>query len=408
MNLRELLNKISIYTKQPVESIDLNKPFMEMGFDSRTLVQFIGEIEQELNVKLDLTALIDNPTINKLWDYLNERRLGERISSVSSVYEGSNSEKIAIVGIACKFPGATNPEEFFNNLKNQQLSVIPYPKERRLLIRQDNNIRKEDSRIYDGGYLDGIELFDNAFFNMSKEEASKTDPQQRLLLQEIVHALEDANITQSDIQNRKVGMFVGASSNDYLRTVLCDEEKDMNAIVGNSMAMLSNRMSFFFDFKGPSLTIDTACSSSLVATHKAIESLHNGECDIAIVAGVNIVLDTDLNKSMGEAGMLSPDGLCQTFDENANGYVRGEGIGVVVLKKLSDANLSKDRVYSTIIGKAINQDGRSASLTAPNKNMQVELLKSAVAAAGLSPSDINYVETHGTGTYLGDYIEMRL
>lgn len=406
MNLRELLNKISIYTKQPVESIDLNKPFMEMGFDSRTLVQFIGEIEQELNVKLDLTALIDNPTINKLWDYLNERRLGERISSVSSVYEGSNSEKIAIVGIACKFPGATNLEEFFNNLKNQQLSVIPYPKERRLLIRQDNNIRKEDSRIYDGGYLDGIELFDNAFFNMSKEEASKTDPQQRLLLQEIVHALEDANITQSDIQNRKVGMFVGASSNDYLRTVLCDEEKDMNAIVGNSMAMLSNRMSFFFDFKGPSLTIDTACSSSLVATHKAIESLHNGECDIAIVAGVNIVLDTDLNKSMGEAGMLSPDGLCQTFDENANGYVRGEGIGVVVLKKLSDANLSKDRVYSTIIGKAINQDGRSASLTAPNKNMQVELLKSAVADAGLSPSDINYVETHGTGTYLGDYIEI--
>lgn len=402
VELRNLLCKISDYVNVPSEKIDLDKPFMEMGFDSQTLVQFVGKLEQELNIKLDMAALIDYPTVNKFYEYLNEyieNREKTRLLSHRIV----KKEKIAITGMACKFPGANDIDEFFNNLKNQTLSVKPYPENRKKLCPKVSP--KENKKIYDGGYIDDIEIFDNVYFNMSEMEAANIDPQQRILLQEIVHALEDADITDKDIQDTEIGVFVGASNTDYLRTII-PNEKDINAIVGNSMAMLSNRMSFFFDFKGPSMTIDTACSSSLVAVNEAIESINRGECEVAIVAGVNIILDTKLNKAMGEAGMLSPDGLCQTFDEKANGYVRGEGVGVLVLKRLTDAEDRGDRIYATIIGKAINQDGRSASLTAPNKNMQVELLKKSVTDAGLSTSEIRYIETHGTGTFLGDYIEV--
>ncbi|HEO6694112.1 TPA: amino acid adenylation domain-containing protein [Streptococcus agalactiae] len=402
MELRDLLYKISGYVKVPSEKIDLDKPFMEMGFDSQTLVQFVGKLEQELNVKLDMAALIDYPTVNKFYKYLNECIENKETVDVL-IQKNIRKEKIAITGMACKFPGANNIDEFFNNLKIQTLSVKPYPEERKKLCPEFSP--KENKKIYDGGYIDDIEVFDNVYFNMSETEAANIDPQQRILLQEIVHALEDADITEKDIQNTEIGVFVGASNTDYLRTVISNK-KDINAIVGNSMAMLSNRISFFFDFKGPSMTIDTACSSSLVAVNEAIESISRGECEVAVVAGVNIILDAELNRAMGEAGMLSPDGLCQTFDEKANGYVRGEGIGVLILKRLTAAENRGDRIYAIIIGKAINQDGRSASLTAPNKNMQVELLKKSAADAGLSTSEIRYIETHGTGTFLGDYIEV--
>ncbi|EGQ21624.1 phenylalanine racemase (ATP-hydrolyzing) [Streptococcus sanguinis ATCC 29667] len=401
MELRDLLFKISNYLNIPSEKIDLDRPFIEMGFDSQTLVQFVGELERELNVKLDMSALIDYPTVNKFHKYMNEHIEKEKVSVLGR--NNAKKEKIAITGMACKFPGANDIDEFFKNLKNHVLSVKPYPEKRKKLC--PGVSPKENKNIYDGGYIDDIEEFDNIYFNMPETEAINIDPQQRILLQEVVHALEDADITEKDIQNTKIGVFVGASNTDYLRSVISNE-KDISAVVGNSMAMLSNRISYFFDFKGPSMTIDTACSSSLVAVSEAIESINRGECEAAVVAGVNVILDAELNKAMGEAGMLSPDGLCQTFDEKANGYVRGEGVGVLFLKRLIDAENRGDRIYASIIGKAINQDGRSASLTAPNKIMQVELLKRSAADAGLLTSEIRYIETHGTGTFLGDYIEV--
>ena len=401
-NLRWLLDKVADYTGVSYSEIDPDRPFMELGFDSQSIVRFIGEVEKDMGVKLDTTALINYPTIKKLSGYL-KGTIEERNRRKKQVISSDRDEPIAITGLACRFPEASSPDEFYENLRHKKVSVVPYPEERAKLCGTSEKLR--DEKYYNGGYLSKIEMFDNSYFNISLDEAAVTDPQQRLLMQEIVHAFSDAGITSADIEKNRIGMFVGASNGDYLRNILRDE-RDISAVIGNSMAMISNRMSYFFDLRGPSMTIDTACSSSLVAVAQAVESLERGECDIAVAAGVNIITDPEINKALYDAGMLSPDGICHTFDERANGYVRGEGIGVVVLRKLSSAVKEKSRIYAVILGKAVNQDGRSASITAPNKNMQKELISAACDNAGVSVSDIRYIETHGTGTLLGDYIEV--
>ena len=401
-DLRWLLDKVADYTGVPYSDIDPERPFMELGFDSQSVVRFIGEVEMELGLKLDTTALINYPTIKKLYGYL-KGTLKEKEQKTSLRLASDRHKPIAITGMACRFPDASTPDEFFENLRRKKVSVVPFPEDRMEMCRAGSNVREE--KFFNGGYLSGIDKFDNSYFNISADEAALTDPQQRLLMQEIVHALEDAGISSEDIAKNKIGMFVGASNNDYHRYILRDE-RNISTVIGNSMAMISNRMSYFFDLKGPSLTIDTACSSSLVAVAQAVDSLENGSCDIAIAAGVNIIADPEINRALYEAGMLSPDGLCHTFDERANGYVRGEGVGVVVLRRLDTAERSGSRIYARILGKAINQDGRSASITAPNKNMQISLITSACDDAGVEVSDINYIETHGTGTLLGDYIEV--
>ncbi|SFO33588.1 amino acid adenylation domain-containing protein [Pseudobutyrivibrio sp. UC1225] len=401
MDLEKLLEKISSYTGIEASNLDLDRPFMELGFDSVTVVQFIGEIERELNLKLDMTALIDYPTINKLNDYLNN--INSHFIKSDNVESESSNTKVAIVGIACRFPGAESSREFYDNLCEKKVSVTSFPEERiKMCYTGKLNLRES---IYDGGYIDAIDEFDNVYFNISPNEALKMDPQQRLLMQEIVHALEDANINKKDIDEKKIGLFVGATNADYFNSILPDK-KDIESIIGNSMAMLSNRMSYMFNFKGPSVTLDTACSSSLVAVVEACNSIKNGYCDVAIAAGVNLILNPDINTALFEAGMLSKDGACHTFEDTANGYVRGEGVGVIVLKKQDEAEKSCNRIYASILGANVNQDGRSASVTAPNKLMQIELLNRACNSVKLSPSNIRYVETHGTGTLLGDYIEV--
>ncbi len=401
MELENLLKKISRYTGIELNQLNLDRPFMELGFDSVTVVQFIGEIESELNVKLDMAALIDYPTINKLNFYLNNiNNTSDKSDCVE--LEHANS-RVAIVGMACKFPDAESPRKFYENLCEKKVSIRSFPEERIDLCYTGKLDLRES--IYDGGYIDAIDKFDNVYFNISPNEALKMDPQQRLLMQEIVHALEDANLNKKDIDEKKIGLFVGATNADYFNSIL-PNKKDIESIIGNSMAMLSNRMSYIFDFKGPSVTLDTACSSSLVAVAEACNSLKNGYCDIAIAAGVNVILNPDINTALFEAGMLSKDGACHTFEDTANGYVRGEGVGVVVLKKQEDAEEIGNRIYASILGTNVNQDGRSASVTAPNKVMQKELLNRACNSAKLSPSNIRYVETHGTGTLLGDYIEV--
>ena len=401
-DLRWLLDKVADYTGVSYSEIDPDRPFMELGFDSQSIVRFIGEVEKDMGVKLDATALINYPTIKKLSGYL-KGTIEERKRRKNQDISARRDEPTAITGIACRFPEASSPDEFYENLRQKKVSVVPLPEERAKLCGTSEKMR--DEKFFNGGYLSGIEMFDNSYFNISPDEAAVTDPQQRLLMQEIVHAFGDAGITSADIENNRIGMFVGASNNDYLRNILRDE-RDISAVIGNSMAMISNRMSYFFDLRGPSMTIDTACSSSLVAVAQAVESINRGECDIAVAAGVNIITDPGINRALYEAGMLSPDGLCHTFDERANGYVRGEGIGVVVLRKLSSALKEHNRIYAAILGKAVNQDGRSASITAPNKNMQKELIAAACENAGVEVSDISYIETHGTGTLLGDYIEV--
>lgn len=402
--LELLVEKAEKYIHISKEQIDLERPFMEYGFDSRSIVQFVGDLEKELDIQLDMAALIDYPCINKLVNYLHE--VLDKKKSKSKEYNfRTNYDKIAIIGMSCRFPKADNLSTYYENLKNKICSVVPCNESRLHLVGIEKNREEYMKAIYHGGYIDDIHEFDHVYFNLAKDEANFVDPQQRLLMQEIVHALEDAGIGKHEIEEERVGMFVGASNFDYIRKMK-SKGKGISAIIGNAPTMLSNRMSYLFDFRGPSMTIDTACSSSLVAISEAINSLEQNSCDIAIAAGVNIILDLDVNTAFAEAGMLSQDGLCHTFDEKANGYVRGEGIGVVVLRRQKEAMRANNRIYATVIGKAINQDGRSASITAPNKNMQVELIQSACADAGIKPSDLNYIEAHGTGTLLGDYIEI--
>src|SRR5439155_8805315 len=232
------------------------------------------------------------------------------------------------------------------------------------------------------------------------------DPQQRLLLEVAWEALEDAGQDVDRLAGRSVGVFVGISSNDYgqLQT---GNPSDIDAYVGpgNALSIAANRLSYAFDFRGPSLAVDTACSSSLVAIHLACQSLRRGEAELAVAAGVNLILSPDLTVNCSRAGMMAPDGRCKAFDAAANGYVRSEGCGVVVLKPLSKALADGDPVYAVVRGCAVNQDGRSNGLTAPNRQSQEAVLRAAYRDAGVSPADIDLIEAHGTGTSLGDPIE---
>ena len=233
------------------------------------------------------------------------------------------------------------------------------------------------------------------------------DPQQRLLLEVSWEALENAAIAIDDLANTATGVFIGISSNDYSRLQLhYGTELDAYAGTGNAHSIAANRLSYSLDLRGPSLTVDTACSSSLVAVHLASQSLRNGECDHAIAGGVNLMLSPELTQTFSLAGMMAADGKCKTFDADADGYVRGEGCGVIILKRLDDAVKDGDNILAVVKGSAINQDGRSNGLTAPNSLAQQAVIRQAIANAGLTSQDISYIEAHGTGTKLGDPIEV--
>lgn len=402
MVVLELLKGIIAQQKRiNLYEVEVDRPFMEYGLDSKQIVSISGKLERELGMLLSPTLLLDYPTIEQLHSYLMKCQIPKE--DIRSVTLENGSEAVSIIGMSCKFPKANNIHEFRDNLIKGTDCVAKIPKYRLDLMNEVEE-RYNDS-IFDGGYLSDIDKFDFEYFGLSIEEAVHMDPQQRLMLQEVVHALENANMNGMDLQNHTVGVFVGACNFDYMRKMI-GRWSDINAIVGNSPAMLSNRVSYIFNFTGPSMTIDTACSSSLVAIQEAVKSLMNQECDLAVAAGVNLILDLTINEGLGKANMLSNMGKCFTFDERANGYVRGEGIGVVILQKESDALNENHRIYANILGGSVNQDGRSASITAPKKSMQVQVIQQAWHQTGLQKSDIEYVEAHGTGTELGDAIEI--
>ena len=258
-----------------------------------------------------------------------------------------------------------------------------------------------------GGFIDGIDRFDAGFFGISAREAAAMDPQQRLMLELAWEALEDAGVVPGEIRGSKASVFIGAISDDYARLMYRQgtEAITRHAFTGLQRGLIANRISYVFGLRGPSLTIDTAQSSSLVAVHMACESLHRGEAPLAIAGGVNLNIIPESTVSALRFGGLSPDGRCYTFDSRANGYVRGEGGGAVILKPLSAAVADGDRIYSVILGSAMNNDGASEGLTVPSQAAQEEVLGLACERAGVDPADIQYVELHGTGTKVGDPIE---
>ncbi|MBZ5569146.1 MAG: acyltransferase domain-containing protein [Acidobacteriia bacterium] len=334
------------------------------------------------------------------------RDLQQRLDSI----EKDKREPIAIVGIGCRFPGGANsPEEFWRLLQDGVDAISEVPPERwdldSIYDPEPGKPGKTCSRY--GGFLKEVDQFDPLFFGISPREAASMDPQQRLLLEVVWETLENAGQSPEKLSETQTGVFVGISGTDYMRVMLaCDpKELDMYLATGGALSTASGRISYLLGLHGPSISVDTACSSSLVAFHLACQSIRSGESKIALACGVNLVLNPAVAIALSRSHMLAPDGRCKAFDASGDGFVRSEGCGAVVLKNLSDAVANRDRILALVRGTAANQDGRSSGLTAPNGPSQEAVVRAALAAANTTPSEIDYIETHGTGTSLGDPIE---
>lgn len=340
--------------------------------------------------------------------YLEIKSLQAKIASM----EKATAEPIAIIGVGCRFPGnVKNLESYWELLKNGTDAITEVPKERWDIDEYYDKDPEAPGKVYTrfGGFISDAEKFDASFFGISEKEASAMDPQQRLLLEVAWEALEDAGQVPAQLMGSKTGLIVGMGTDDY--SYLSFSAADPTTInpyssLGTARSIAVGRVAYMLGFQGPVLQLDTACSSSLLAIHLACQSLRNNECTMALAGGVNLMLSPVTTIAFCKLKALAPDGRGKTFDASADGYSRGEGVGVVVLKKLSTALKDGDNILAVVKGSAVNHDGRSNGLTAPNGAAQEELIKTAIENAGIRPADVQYVEAHGTGTALGDPIEV--
>ena len=334
----------------------------------------------------------------------------EKLQSKLDTLESSQREPIAIVGMGCRFPGGVdNPAALWRILRDGVDTITEVPKNRWDIDAYYDPDPDATGKIYtrNGAFVSEVDTFDAHFFNISPREAMSLDPQQRLLLEVSWQALENSHQDPEHLYESPAGVFLGISSNDYARKLSATGELNAYFGTGNASSTAVGRLSYFLGLTGPSLAVDTACSSSLVAVHLACQSLRNQECSLALAGGVNLLLSPENSIIFSQARMLSPDGCCKTFDAAADGYVRGEGCGVIVLKRLSDAIKDQDNILSVIRGSAINQDGPSGGLTVPNGPSQQKVIRQALKNGGVEPSLVSYIEAHGTGTSLGDPIEVK-
>ena len=394
----------------PPGSVDTGRPFQEFGLSSRDAVELAGRVQDIVGQRLPPTLLWEHPTIDRLSAALAAQPDGsdgadESPDPFPRPRKPEPDEPVAVVGVGCRFPGgARGPRRYWELLESGASGVGVVPEGRwERFSGADPALSKLPKA---GGFLDGVDEFDAEFFEISPTEAAVMDPQQRLLLEVAWEALEHAGVVPSALRGSATGVFVGVSSTEYGALTT----RDLRAVdawtgTGAALSIVANRLSYFLDLRGPSSAIDTACSSSLVAVHQACASLRSGESRVALAGGVNLLLSPAITANFDRAGALSDDGRCKAFDASADGIVRGEGCGVVVLKRLSDANRDGDRILAVVRGSAVNSDGRSNGLMAPNPVAQADLLRSAYAGADLDPSVVDYVEAHGTGTLLGDPIE---
>ncbi|MBE7247997.1 MAG: polyketide synthase, partial [Actinomycetospora chiangmaiensis] len=320
-------------------------------------------------------------------------------------------EPIAIIGMGCRFPGGADPEAFWQTLATGRDAVGPVPADRWDIARYFDPDPAAPGRMSarEGGFLPEVSGFDAAFFGIAPREAESMDPQQRLLLEVAWEALEHAAIAPDSLRGSSSGVFVGLCNTDYFQRLLARDASRIDAYLasGSAPSVAAGRISYCLGLQGPAITVDTACSSSLAALHLACRSLRGGETRLALAGGVNVMCMPETSIALSKSGMLAPDGRCKTFDASADGFSRGEGCGLVVLKRLRDAEADGDRVLAVIRGSAVNQDGASSGLTAPNGPAQEAVIRAALRDAGVGPEAIGYVEAHGTGTQLGDPIELR-
>lgn len=365
-----------------------------------TLVQDIRCMQQS-NIRINGVCMAGQTEESKL----------RSCQELDSQDQKPENEPIAIVGIGCRFPGQANsPEAFWQLLRNGIDAITEVPADRWNVESVYDPDKTKPGKTHSrwGGFIEKIDKFDAQFFGISPRKAARIDPQQRLLLEIAWEALEDGGQVPEHLASSNTGVFIGIYIHDYQNIQTSHSERnliDAQTATGMAMSMAANCISYVFDFQGPSIAFDTACSSSLVAVHFACRSLWNGECSIALAGGVNVMLKPEWTISFSKARMLSPDGRCKSFDARANGFVRGEGAGIVVLKPLSAALADGDPIYAVIRGSGINQDGRTNGITVPNGKAQEALLKKVCYQAGVSPQQIQYMEAHGTGTAVGDPIE---
>lgn len=379
----------------------------------------IRAAELHLRRPLQTTLFEDFNTLGELITYLTEQ--GNEQGQVEGLTaaelenladEGSTatSEPIAIVGIGCRFPGAQGPEAFWKLLCDGVDAVSEVPLERWDIdeVYDENPLANGKMNTRCGGFLQNIDLLDRNFFGLSIREAVRMDPQHRLMLETAWEALEDAGIDPEQLGDSSTGVFVGISGSDYAQMQFGDASlTDAYAGLGCALTIAASRVSHFLNLRGPAIAVDTACSSSLSALHLACGSMRRGECSTALVGGVNILLSPTVTMCLTKAGMMSPDGRCKAFDDRANGYVRADGAGMVVLKPLSQAQADGDAIYAVIRGTASNQDGRSSGIAAPNGEAQQRVIMAACRDAGIAAGNLDYVEAHGTGTAVGDPIEVK-
>lgn len=403
------------------EEVTPERPMEEFGLSSRDIVILSGELESLLDVRLDATIAYEYPTIAKLAVRLVEGDVDNPDDSAYDAFqtgaEAARSRRlrdekltdmdIAVVGMAARYPGAPNIREMWDLLVSGRAGTGDLPEGRWSEFEGDADIAAEiaecDTR---GGYLDDVVGFDNEFFGLSPLEVENMDPQQRILLELTWEALENAHLPASELRGEAVGVFMGSTTNDYAMLMASDPSAaHPYALTGSSPSILANRISYAFDFRGPSITMDTACSSSLVSIHQAVRALRDRDADAAVAGGVNLLVSPHATLSFGKLGVFSKTGAIHAFSEDATGMIRAEGAGVVVLKRLEDAEADGDDVLAVIKGTAVTSDGRSNGLTAPNPDAQVDVLRRAYADAGIRPQDVDYIEAHGTGTILGDPIE---
>jgi len=388
-----LTAKIAEILEVATVEIDRQQPLAIYGLNSLKAVSIAAELETWFGIKVAPMIVYEYPNIQALANYLGSA-MPLLSNSISASDREDQSESIAIIGTGCRFPQAANPQAFWTLLKSGVNAIGKVP------------VSRWESADGWGGFLEGIDQFDPQFFSISPREASNMDPQQRLLLEVSWEALENASLAASELAGSRSGVFIGISNGDYARLNGNLTNTEVYYATGNALSIAANRLSYFLDWRGPSLAIDTACSSSLVAVHQACQSLLSGECNLALAGGVNLMLIPQLTLTFTAAQMIAADGRCKTFDAAADGYVRSEGCGVVVLKRLADALANGDNIRAIIKGSAVNQDGQTNGLTAPNGNSQQEVIRLALAKARVTADRISYVETHGTGTALGDPIEV--
>lgn len=385
--------------------IDPCRSFSTYGLDSAQAVSLAGDLETWLGRPVAATVTWEHPTIRSLAEYL----AGETKQTATPTLRGDaigTAEPIAVVGIGCRFPGASGADDFWRLLCDGVDAIAEaVPQQRQRLFGGSAWLSSADDATGRGGFIADVDQFDADFFRITPQEAAAMDPQQRLLLEVACEALEDAWLPHERMRDRRAGVFVGISGGEYASLQLAAGRVGAYFGPGSALSIAANRISYTLGLRGPSIAVDTACSSSLVAVHMACRSLRDGDCEVALVGGANLLLRPEVSRSLAAAGALAKDGRCKTFDARADGYVRGEGAGVVVLKPLSTAVADGDRVYAVIRGSGVNNDGASNGLTAPNPRAQEDVLRTAYRDAGVDPAEVDYIEAHGTGTRLGDPIE---